>query len=235
MIKWNKQFEYPASMRTSIEGKRHYEITGSHLPSVTTILSATETAEKQASLAKWREKVGMDTAARITEQSAARGTTMHAILEDALEGKNRVDMTENGVLATRMAQQIIDKAFPKMDEIWGSEVTVYYPGLYAGATDIVGVYNGVESIMDFKQSNKPKRREWLGDYKLQLSAYAMAHNQIYGTNIKQGVNLICTKECLFQEFIFDEEEMKQGCLEFIKRTAQYYAQLTAKTKENKEE
>ena len=235
MIKWNKQFEYPASMRTSIEGKRHYEITGSHLPSVTTILSATETAEKQASLTKWREKVGMDTAARITEQSAARGTTMHAILEDALEGKNRVDMTENGVLATRMAQQIIDNAFPKMDEIWGSEVTVYYPGLYAGATDIVGVYNGVESIMDFKQSNKPKRREWLGDYKLQLSAYAMAHNQIYGTNIKQGVNLICTKECLFQEFIFDEEEMKQGCLEFIKRTAQYYAQLTAKTKENKEE
>jgi len=235
MIKWNKQFEYPASMRTSIEGKRHYEITGSHLPSVTTILSATETAEKQASLTKWREKVGMDTAARITEQSAARGTTMHAILEDALEGKNRVDMTENGVLATRMAQQIIDNAFPKMDEIWGSEVTVYYPGLYAGATDIVGIYNGVESIMDFKQSNKPKRREWLGDYKLQLSAYAMAHNQIYGTNIKQGVNLICTKECLFQEFIFDEEEMKQGCLEFIKRTAQYYAQLTAKTKENKEE
>jgi len=235
MIKWNKQFEYPASMRTSIEGKRHYEITGSHLPSVTTILSATETAEKQASLAKWREKVGMDTAARITEQSAARGTTMHAILEDALEGKNRVDMTENGVLATRMAQQIIDNAFPKMDEIWGSEVTVYYPGLYAGATDIVGIYNGVESIMDFKQSNKPKRREWLGDYKLQLSAYAMAHNQIYGTNIKQGVNLICTKECLFQEFIFDEDEMKQGCLEFIKRTAQYYAQLTAKTKENKEE
>ena len=235
MIKWNKQFEYPASMRTSIEGKRHYEITGSHLPSVTTILSATETAEKQASLAKWREKVGMDTAARITEQSAARGTTMHAILEDALEGKNRVDMTENGVLATRMAQQIIDNAFPKMDEIWGSEVTVYYPGLYAGATDIVGIYNGEESIMDFKQSNKPKRREWLGDYKLQLSAYAMAHNQIYGTNIKQGVNLICTKECLFQEFIFDEDEMKQGCLEFIKRTAQYYAQLTAKTKENKEE
>ena len=235
MIKWNKQFEYPASMRTSIEGKRHYEITGSHLPSVTTILSATETAEKQASLAKWREKVGMDTAARITEQSAARGTTMHAILEDALEGKNRVDMTENGVLATRMAQQIIDNAFPKMDEIWGSEVTVYYPGLYAGATDIVGIYNGVESIMDFKQSNKPKRREWLGDYKLQLSAYAMAHNQIYGTNIKQGVDLICTKECLFQEFIFDEDEMKQGCLEFIKRTAQYYAQLTAKTKENKEE
>lgn len=235
MIKWNKQFEYPASMRTSIEGKRHYEITGSHLPSVTTILSATETAEKQASLAKWREKVGMDTAARITEQSAARGTTMHAILEDALEGKNRVDMTENGVLATRMAQQIIDNAFPKMDEIWGSEVTVYYPGLYAGATDIVGIYNGVESIMDFKQSNKPKRREWLGDYKLQLAAYAMAHNQIYGTNIKQGVNLICTRECLFQEFIFDEDEMKQGCLEFIKRTAQYYAQLTAKTKENKEE
>jgi len=115
MIKWNKQFEYPASMRTSIEGKRHYEITGSHLPSVTTILSATETAEKQASLAKWRAKVGMDTAARITEQSAARGTTMHAILEDALEGKNRVDMTENGVLATRMAQQIIDNAFPKME------------------------------------------------------------------------------------------------------------------------
>jgi len=232
MIKWNKQFEYPASMRSSIEGKRHYEITGSHLPSVTTILSATETEEKRKSLDAWRARVGMDNATRITEQSAARGTTMHAILEDALEGKNRVDLTENGVLATSMAQQIINNAFPKIDEVWGSEVTVYYPGLYAGATDIVGLYNGVESIMDFKQSNKPKRKEWIKDYQLQLAAYAAAHNQVYGTNITQGVNIICTKDLLFQEFIFNEFEMKEGCLEFIKRTAQYYAQLTAKKQEN---
>ena len=234
-MKWNKQFEYPASMRTSVEGKRHYEITGSHLPSVTTILAATESPEKKASLDAWRARIGLEQAIRITDQSAARGTTMHAILEDALEGKNRVDMTENGVLATRMAQQIIDQAFPKMDEIWGSESTVYYPGLFAGTADLVGIYNGVESIMDFKQSNKPKRREWLGDYKLQLGAYAMAHNQVYGTNIKQGVNLICTKDCLFQEFIFDESEMKEGCLEFIKRTAQYYAQLTNLKKGNNEQ
>ena len=129
-----------------------------------------------------------------------------------------------------MADEIINKGLKnRLGEFWGLEVTLYYPGLYAGATDVVGIYDGGESIVDFKQSNKPKRREWIEDYKLQLAAYALAHNEVYGTNIMKGVNLICTKDNFYQEFIFDGEEFKQAKYEFLRRVDMYYNQ---KSKEN---
>ena len=225
-IKWNKLYTYPKSTRSLIHGKRHYDVgTKDKLPSVTTILSATQSEEKKASLKAWADRVGKDEATRIKDQAAARGTTMHAILEAYVEGTKRVDLTENGVLATSMAQQIIDKGLCNVDELWGSEVTVYYPGLYAGATDLVGVYNQGPSIMDFKQSNKPKRKEWIGDYRHQLAAYALVHNEVYGTQINQGVVLICTKDHLFQEFIFDGEDFRKAKYEFLKKVDEYYKQV----------
>jgi hypothetical protein len=143
---------------------------------------------------------------------------MHTILEGYILGQNHVDMTDVGEQAHLMAQQIIDKGLQnRLTEIWGSEVVLYYPELYAGATDIVGIYDGTEAIVDFKQSNKAKRREWIGDYKLQLAAYALAHNEIYGTNIQKGVNLICTKDNLYQEFIFEGEEFRQAKFEWLAR------------------
>ena len=225
MVKWNKLYTYPTSTRSLVKGQRHYDVgTEDKLPSVTTILSATQSEEKRASLARWREREGAKQAQRIMDQAAARGTTMHAILEDYINGSNRVDLTENGVLATSMAQQIIEKGLCNVDEVWGSEVTVYYPGLYAGATDLVGVYNQGPSIMDFKQSNKPKRREWIGDYRHQLAAYALAHNEVYGTQINQGVVLICTKDNLFQEFIFEGEDFRKAKYEFLKKVDEFYKQ-----------
>lgn len=225
-MKWNKRFEYPTSTRSLIQGSRHYDVgTNEKLPSVTTILSATQSEEKKASLKAWQERVGKDEATRIKDQSAARGTTMHAILEDYINGSNRVDLTENGKLATSMAQQIIEKGLCNVDEVWGSEITVYYPGLYAGATDLVGLYNGAESIMDFKQSNKPKRREWIGDYKCQLAGYAMAHNEVYKTNIQQGVVLMCTPENYFQEFVFEGEEFIKAGTEFMTKVALYHSRV----------
>tara|TARA_R100000544_G_scaffold35643_1_gene23132 strand:- start:165 stop:845 length:681 start_codon:yes stop_codon:yes gene_type:complete len=225
-MKWNKQFEYPASMRSSIEGKRHYEITGKKLPSVTTILSATESEDKKSSLEQWRNLVGHDTARKITEEAAARGTAMHSILEHYVLGTNKLDMTETGTKAHEMAEEIIKRGLTnRLTEIWGSEVTLYYPGLYAGATDLVGIYDGVPSIIDFKQSNKMKRREWITDYFTQLGGYAMAHNYVYGTNITQGVNLICTKDNYYQEFIVDGQEFIDYQHEFLRRVDKYYAQL----------
>jgi genome maintenance exonuclease 1 len=129
-----------------------------------------------------------------------------------------------------MADEIINKGLKnRLVEFWGLEVTLYYPELYAGATDVVGIYDGEEAIVDFKQSNKPKRREWIEDYKLQLAGYALAHNEVYGTNIKKGVNLICTKDNLYQEFIFDGEEFKKAKYDWLRRVDHYYAQ---KNKEN---
>jgi genome maintenance exonuclease 1 len=122
-----------------------------------------------------------------------------------------------------MAQQIIDKGLKdRLTEFFGLEVTLFYPGLYAGATDVVGIYDGGESIVDFKQSNKTKRREWLEDYKLQLAAYALAHNEVYGTNIQKGVNLICTRDNYYQEFVFEGEEFRQAKFEWLKRVDIYY-------------
>jgi genome maintenance exonuclease 1 len=155
---------------------------------------------------------------------------MHTHLEKFLLGEGYLDLTTEGQASRTMADEIINKGLKnRLVEFWGLEVTLYYPELYAGATDVVGVYDGEESIVDFKQSNKPKRREWIEDYKLQLAGYALAHNEVYGTNIMKGVNLICTKDNLYQEFIFDGEEFKQAKYEFLKRVDQYYAQ---KNKEN---
>ena len=157
-MKWNKLYKYPASMRTSIEGKRHYEITGKKLPSVTTILSATKSQEAIDSINRWKARVGEDQATRVKDQAASRGTNMHYHLEKYILGEGHKDLTDEGQVAGDMAQVIIDKGLCDLSEIWGSEVTLYYPGLYAGATDLVGVYDYEDSIIDFKQSNKPKRK-----------------------------------------------------------------------------
>ena len=221
-MKWNKKFEYPKTVRGMVEGLRHYDINNEKLPSVTTILGKTQTAEKSEGLAKWRDRVGIEEAQRITDQAASRGTAMHSILEHYVLGKNRLDLTDVGQEAHKMADEVIDKGLSHLDEIWGSEVALYYPELYAGATDLVGIYKKSESIIDFKQTNKPKRREWVEDYFIQLGAYAMAHNYVYQTKIQQGVILMCSKDGYFQEFIVSEREFQKYQHEWLKRVDLYY-------------
>jgi len=221
-MKWNKKFEYPASIRSSIEGKRHYEITGQKLPSVTTILSATQSPEKKAKLEEWKKRVGTQQADRIRDVSAMRGTAMHTYLEGYILGQNHLDLTSIGQEAGKMANVVIQSGLKDLEEVWGSEVILYYPGLYAGATDVVGIYDGKESIIDFKQTNKPKQREWIGDYFVQLAAYAMAHNHVYGTKIQNGVILMCSKDCFFQKFEVSDKEFKGYMHEFLRRVDEYY-------------
>jgi len=209
MIKWNRQFHYPKTSRQIIDGKRHYLVGEEKLPSVTTILSATQSGEKQASLGAWRDRIGHEAADKITKDAAHRGTTMHNILEHYMEDKFIIDLTETGLQAMKMAKIIVDQGLTgKIDELWCSEGTLFYPDMYAGATDGAGIYEGKEAIIDFKQSNKPKRKEWIEDYFCQLAAYAIAHNQIYGTNIQFGIILMCTKDFLYQEFRVEGEEFK---------------------------
>ena len=222
-MKWNKRFTYPTSSRSLISGSRHYDNGQEKLPSVMTILAATQSEEKRQSLQRWKDRVGLDAADQIKNEAANRGTAMHAYLEDHLSGKQRIDLTPIGQEARTMAQMIVDQGLKDLNEIWGSEVTVHYPGLYAGATDVAGIYNSAESIIDFKQSNKPKRREWISDYFIQLGAYAMAHNHVYGTKINQGVILMCTKDNLFQKFIVDGQEFVRFQHDFLRKVDQYYA------------
>jgi len=163
-MKWNKKFKYPKSQRELIKGQRHYALNEEKLPSVTTILSETQSDEKKESLARWKARVGETEAERIKDSSASRGTNMHLHLERHILGQGHMDLTDEGQVAGDMAQVIIDKGLCDMGEIWGSEVTLFYPSLYAGATDLVGVFDYEDSIVDFKQSNKPKKKEWIDDY-----------------------------------------------------------------------
>ena len=222
-MKWNKQFIYPKTVRSSVDGVRKYSIGQEKLPSVTTIISSTQDASKTESLARWKLKVGEVEAERIKNTAATRGTAMHSYLEHHVKGGNVLDLTDVGREARSMAEVIIKKGFPDLEEVWGVECTLFYPGLYAGQTDLCGIYQGRESIVDFKQSNKPKRDEWIGDYKLQLAAYATAHDCIFGTNIEQGVILMCTPDNFFQRFIVNGPEFREWKWKWLQKISNYYS------------
>jgi genome maintenance exonuclease 1 len=164
---------------------------GEKTPSVTTILGATK---DQTHLIEWRKRVGEEQAAQITKEASGVGTAMHANLErflagiERMPGKNLVQVKANA-----MADQIIINGLSKVNEVWAMEQSLYFPGLYSGTTDLVGVYDGEPAVMDHKQTNKPKKLEWVEDYFLQLTAYILAHNEVYGTNIRRGVVFMCSR------------------------------------------
>jgi len=225
-MKINKKFSYPKSMRSVINGGRHYDIGNTKLPSVTTILSACQSDEKRQSLADWKARMGDKAADEVRDTAAARGTAMHTYLEHYLDGTGYKDLTPLGRQAEVMANKIIESGLGDLEELWGLETTLYYPDLYAGATDVVGVYGGQPAIIDFKQSNKPKRREWILDYFEQLGAYAMAHNQVYGTKIQSGIVLMCTKDFMFQKFEVSGREFVGHQHAFLRKVDQYYKNVS---------
>ena len=213
-------------MRSLIDEKRHYEVESTKLPSVTTILSATMPEDKKKALDTWKQRIGDVEAHKIKNDAANRGTAMHSIIEKYLEGQGYLDLTDVGKNAHSMAQTVFEKGMKdKISEYYATEATLFYPDLYAGATDMVAIHNGQDSIIDFKQTNKPKRREWIEDYCLQLSAYAMAHNTVHGTSIQKGVIMMVTPDSYYQEFIIEGEELKKYMHEFLSRVDQYYNQI----------
>ena len=232
-MKRNNKYRYPKTIRESINGLRHYNINDKEkLPSVTTILSETQSEEKRESLKAWRERVGELEATRVVDQSGARGTAMHKILEKYILEEGYVALTSVGKAAHNMAIRVIEQGLCNVPEYYGTECTLYYPGLYAGQTDLVAVHKGQDAIIDFKQTNKPKRREWIEDYCLQLAAYAMAHNFIYKTQITKGVVMMCSKDNFYQEFVVEGKEFQQYKFNFLRRVDEYYRARDAKTKQD---
>ena len=236
-MKHNKKFRYPKTKRELIDGLRHYDINEGQwkLPSVTTILDRTQSAEKREALRKWREAKGEIEATRIVDSSAARGTAMHKILEKYIIEDGYLDLTDNGLQAHNMAKQVIDRGLCNVPEFYGSEATLYYPGLYAGSTDLVCIHKGEDAIVDFKQTNKPKKREWVGDYFLQLGAYGMAHDYVYKTTINKAVIMMCSKDNYYQEFVIQGPEFREAKHNFLKRVTEYYEMQQEPKIEIKEE
>ena len=222
-MEWNNKFTYPKSTRSIVNGSRHYNLGGSNLPSVTSILKATQSAEDKAAIEAWKERVGHKEAEKIKNEASSRGSSMHSYIEQFLLGKFNLDLLDEENKSKKMAVEIIDNGLKnKLTEIWGAEATVYYPGKYAGTADCIGVYEGKETILDFKQSNKPKKEEYIEDYFLQIGAYSLAHNTVYNSKITQGVILICTVDRLFQDFKIEENELKNYQNKFLEKVEQFY-------------
>ena len=220
-----KKYVYPTSTRAKLDGLRHYTVDGEEqpLPSVTTVLGKTQPKEKQESLDRWRQRVGLREAQRVTRDAAIRGTAMHKYLEDLMRGQRSLDLTPLGIEATKMAKIIVDRGLNDCSEIYGIEATLYYPGLYAGSVDLVAKYKDKVSIIDFKQTNKPKQREWIGDYFLQMAAYGMAHDAVYGTTIEQGIIMMCSKDGYYQQFMIEGDEFRQAKHNFLGRLDEFYS------------
>ena len=225
-MKWNKLYKYPPSTRSTTDGLRIYDVGNERLPSVTTILQATQSPAKLEFFKRWRAQKGEEKADKIKNEAASRGTNLHKYLEKHILGEGYVDLTEEGKLAKAMSDVIIEKGLKDLSEVWGSEVTIHYPGLYEGQTDLVGTYDYEDSIIDFKQSNRPKRKEWIEDYMMQLAAYAMAHNTVYGSEITQGVILMCTPNKYFQKFHIKGREFINYQHKFLAKVDQYYKTVT---------
>tara|TARA_B100000575_G_C23088368_1_gene627365 strand:- start:394 stop:1065 length:672 start_codon:yes stop_codon:yes gene_type:complete len=218
-MKINRVYDYQDLTR--IDGKKRLYATpgGGKVPSVTTILDATS---DKTHLIAWRQRVGEERAKQITKEAAGVGTSMHGFLENYTKGEelpNKTNLVH--VQGRKMAEVVIQDGLRKVDEVWGSEVHLYYPDLYAGTTDLVGVHNGVPAIMDFKQTNKPKKEEWVDNYKLQGAAYALAHNHVYKTDIRKIVIMMCSRDLQYQEFVVEGEAFDEWSKGWSDRLMQY--------------
>lgn len=223
MLTINEPYPYKEIQRKTVNGKRLYDTETGALPSVTTILDKTKPREKREALANWKKRVGEKEAQRIVTEAANVGTVMHNILEYWV--KNEQYDPGNNIVhqqAKRMAQVVKDNVEPHLDEVWGSEVNLYYPGLYAGTTDLLGVWKGKPTIMDFKQTNKPKKREWIEDYFMQGAAYGLAHNELYETGIENIAIFMCSRDCEWQLFEVDADEFKFWESKWAKRVEEFY-------------
>ena len=229
------KFDYTPCDRETINGKRHYCLPdGSKVPSVTTILDKTKPQEEKDALQRWRKSVGEQRAQEITTEAANRGTRMHSYLEQYVLTGDMKPLPGNPFAQPSwfMAAEVILNGLDNVDEFWGVEVPLYYSGLYAGTTDCLGVWKGKPAIMDFKQSNKVKKREYISDYFIQLAAYAAAHNNTHGTDINTGVILMAVQPKLLEdggyskpvylEFVIEGEEFAYWNNEWLKRVELYY-------------
>ena len=217
---FNPKFQYQPLKRVESNGSRLYETPAGKVASVTTILDGTK---DKTHLMEWRKRVGDAEANRISKEAAGLGTLMHTHLENYVIGKPRP--TGNNtvqVMATAMADTMIREAFVNVDEVWGIEAALYYPGLYAGTSDMIGVWQGKPAIIDHKTTNKPKKKEWIEDYFLQCCAYALAHNEVHGTDIRTCAINIIDREAKLQSFVIEGNEFDHYCVEWTKRVDQFY-------------
>ena len=214
-MKLLKKYPYKHYNRFSDEKGRKYLVDNIKVPSVTTILSRTK---DMTQLNDWRRRVGNAEADKIMNQASTIGTEMHKVLEYSLNGQGYFNMMDEGTKPRMMAKTILKNI--KLDEIWGNEVSLEYKNMFAGTCDLTAMAYGKPSIIDWKQSNRPKKEEWVDDYKHQLGAYYLAHTLNYGP-IDQGVIAICTRDLQYQEFRLSEADLQEYADKFLERVEKF--------------
>ena len=216
------QYKNCVQINDPVTRKRVYQTPdGEKLPSVTTILSATK---DMTHLNQWRDRVGHAKAQQITSEAAGVGTAMHANLERFLIGEQRQPGSNPvHVQANKMADIIIENGLSKMSEVWAMEQSLYFPGLYSGTTDLIGIHEDEPAVCDHKQTNKPKKAEWVDDYYLQLMAYILAHNEVYKTNIRKGVIFMCSRDLQYQQFTLEPKDFNKWQDAWLNKVEEYYA------------
>jgi len=215
------QYKNCVQINDPVTRKRVYQTPdGEKLPSVTTILGATK---DMTALNEWRKRIGEDKAAQITREAAGVGTAMHANLERFIIGEQRQPGNNPvHVQANAMADVIIENGLSKLSEVWALEQSLYFPGLYSGTTDGIGVFDGEPAVFDHKQTNKPKKEEWVEDYYLQLTAYILAHNEVYGTDIRRGVVFMCSRDLQYQQFNLLPQDFNKYQDMWLDKVQEYY-------------
>lgn len=194
------RYEVP---RVEIDGMRYYQTpTGEKYRSVTTVLSNLP----KEGLDKWKERVGEEEAQRVMNKAAKRGTKVHTIMEDYV---GNVEDFTLGKMPTTIAlfldlQPFVDE---HVDTVYGIEYPLFSHRLKAaGTSDLICSYNGKKTILDYKTSNKKKKTEWITNYFIQSTAYAIMTKEVYDMDIEQIVIMIAVDNDKPQVFVRDPRE-----------------------------
>lgn len=209
------QFSYPEINSFNYQNMRFYKVTeGIDYPSVTTVLGSTAPPKKLLSLQAWRNSIGEEAADRITKAAADRGTSVHILAEKFL--KNEEIDSSKFSSEEISAFNTIKTKLKKISSVWGQEVALYSNELkVAGRCDCIGIYKGMPCIIDYKTSSRIKKESDIEDYFLQLTAYAIMHNEMFKTHITHGVILMVSDLGFPQEFVKNVQDYKSALVERI--------------------
>ena len=231
-MEWNKKYNYPTSSRSVINGSRHYTLNNQILVSVSSVLKMTKSELEKASLKAWQDRIGFKESLRIKNEAAQRGTEIHSLIENFLLGRSNLNLFEQEKEKShpqKMADLIISEGLKnKLSEINGVECVLHYSAGskgFAGTSDLIGIWDNIPSVIDFKQKNSIMKESYdsLQTYFIQLGAYSLAHNTVYGSSITQGVILLATTDLVFQVFRINNEKLIEYQNKFLDKVEQYYS------------
>jgi len=205
-------------------GERYYICpeTNRPLPSVTTILGYS--SDKKQSLLEWEQSVGSKRANKEREHACNLGIIVHQNVENYL---NNISCKEGGHILRKQAKKMSDiiineGIIPNVTAVHGMEMSLYYPGLYAGTTDLLVTYQGLLSICDHKTCKNMRSEDMIDDYYNQLAAYIIAFEEMYKINIDMAVIFMVSRNLKFNEFKLNKSDIEKYKVSWLNKVELFY-------------